>query len=137
MKVSFTTLAVLLSATAVHALPAAPPAPRSTIRGDLKDGIETAAKSGIVAIGGILQALPKIIKGAKEAKARKKAWREEQEREEAERREAVEACLNKTHDPLGHPLAVIPELCEKLGEPTQEPEEHKKKKHHKDHKHHQ
>lgn len=114
MKVSFTTLAVLLSATAVHALPTGSlePVPPSTVPGDLKEGIETLAKSGLAAVAGIIQAIPKLIKGTKEAKANKKAWREEQEREEADEAdesepEAVKACW-KPEDEFGQPQIMPP-----------------------------
>lgn len=107
MRVSLTTLAVLPSATAVHALPAGPPAPPPIIPDDLSGDIENAADAGGLIINDITQSIPKITADIQASKERKKAWRNEQERLKAEEdekrlREALDARRKTAEDELEH-----------------------------------
>lgn len=110
MKLSLSTLAVLLSAAAVHALPAlpaGPPTPPPAISDDMKDGLESAGDGAGLIVNSIVQGIPNLIGGIKDAQERKKAWHSEQERKKAEEdeealREALEDRRRIAVDKLEH-----------------------------------
>ncbi|KAH8746949.1 hypothetical protein F5883DRAFT_700102 [Diaporthe sp. PMI_573] len=85
MKISMTTLAVLLSASAVQALPADPPTPPPTVSDGVKDSLEDFGGAAGTLVGGIISGIPKLIGELKNAKEQQMAWKNEQERKQADR----------------------------------------------------
>lgn len=96
MKISLTSLPLLLSAAAVHALPADPPVatPPPTLSDDVKESLENAGSAAGQAVAGIISGIPNLIGQLKDAKAKKQAWHDEQEHKAAcEKEEELRAAL--------------------------------------------
>lgn len=107
MQLSLTTIAALLSASAVHALPSNRTVPPPAVSDDLSETIGDIGSVGGEAIGGVLGGIPELIGGIIDAKNRKKAWRTEQERKKAEEEEKkqLEALADRrkvAEDKLSH-----------------------------------
>lgn len=60
MKISLTTLAVLLSAAAVHGLPVGPPVPPPTISDEMSDNLSNAGDAASLMISGLTRELPSL-----------------------------------------------------------------------------
>lgn len=101
MKISKTTLAVLLSTAAVQALPADPPVatPPPTIPDGVLDTIDDLGSVAGRTIEGIISGIPKLIAEILDAKRAKESTKNEQERQdEDERIEKLKEALDERRE---------------------------------------